>query len=94
MDNENLEEKFQKLRIQARVKVYVLVSSLILFFLWFANFSWGTEQKTFSAMAMAAAVGFFGVSEQLVVPVTLIITLIYTVFYIILIKALLSSLKG
>ena len=91
MEDDNLEQKFKELRIQARIKVCVLTSSLILFFLWFANFSWATKESTFSALAMAAFSRAFGISEYLAIPVTVIITLIYTAYYLILMRALLSS---
>ena len=91
MKDENLEEELKRFRTQARSRVIVLISSLILIFLWFTDFSWITQQATFSSMALAAAGRSIGMETYQVISVTFIITILFTIFYILLLKVLISS---
>ncbi|MFX1281906.1 MAG: hypothetical protein ACFFA3_21335, partial [Promethearchaeota archaeon] len=74
MKNENLKDDLKKFRTQARSRVIVLISSLILIFLWFTDFSWITQNRTFSSMALAAAGSTLGMETYHVISVTFIIT--------------------
>lgn len=91
MKDEKIREDLKRLRTQARSRVIVLISSLILIFLWFTNISWVVDIATFSSMAMAAAGRAFGIETYYIIPVTFIITVLFTIFYIILLKILISS---
>jgi len=91
LNDENIREDLKQLRIQARSRVIMLISSLILIFLWFTNFSWDTDQATFSSRAMAAFARGLGMETYYIIPVTFIITVLFTIFYIILLKVLISS---
>ncbi|MFX0029846.1 MAG: hypothetical protein ACFE8B_11590 [Candidatus Hermodarchaeota archaeon] len=91
MKNENLEEELKRFRTQARSRVIVLISSLILIFLWFTDFSWITQHATFSSMALAAAGRSLGMRISHVISVTFIITILFTIFYILLLKVLISA---
>ncbi|MFX1488300.1 MAG: hypothetical protein ACFFBI_04075 [Promethearchaeota archaeon] len=91
MKDEYLDKDLKRFRTQSRSRVIVLIASLILIFLWFTDFSWITQQVTFSSAALAAAGHALGMSTHLVISVTFIITILYTIFYILLLKVLISS---
>jgi hypothetical protein len=91
LKDEKIREDLKQLRAQARSRVIVLISSLILIFLWFTNISWVVDIATFSSMAMAAVARAFGMKTYYIIPVTFIITVLFTIFYIILLKILISS---
>ncbi|MHA1931293.1 MAG: hypothetical protein ACW96X_02070 [Promethearchaeota archaeon] len=92
MKDEKIREDLKQLRTQARSRVIVLISSLILIFLWFTNISWVVDSETFSRGAMAALARGLGMSTTYyIIPVTFIITVLFTIFYIILLKTLISS---
>ncbi|NVM46162.1 MAG: hypothetical protein HWN79_14695 [Candidatus Lokiarchaeota archaeon] len=91
MNDEKIREDLKRLRIQARSRVIMLISSLILIFLWFTNLSWITDQETFSSGAMAAFAHALGMKTYYIIPATFIITVLFTIFYLILLKVLISS---
>ncbi len=91
MKDEKIREDLKQLRIQARSRVIVLISSLILIFLWFTNISWVVDIATFSSMATQAVARTLGMKTYYIIPVTFIITVLFTIFYIILLKILISS---
>ena len=91
MNEEEIREELKQLRTQARSRVIVLISSLILIFLWFTNISWVVDIATFSSMAMSSVASTLGMKTYYIIPVTFIITVLFTIFYIILLKILISS---
>jgi ammonia channel protein AmtB len=86
MKNEELEKKYKELRIQAKNQVIILISSLILVFLWFSFFSWITNRRTFSGEAFYHAARALGMEISYVVPLIFLFASVFTIFYIILLK--------
>ncbi|MHA2007098.1 MAG: hypothetical protein ACXABO_08255 [Promethearchaeota archaeon] len=91
MRDEIIREELKQLRSQARSQVIVLISSLILIFLWFTNISWATKQATFSSKATQAAGEALGMGTSHTISITIVLSVIITIFYVILLKRLISS---
>lgn len=92
MNEEFIENELKKIRKEGRSQVIVMISSLILVFLWFSYFSWQLDQETFSQ----GAIQYMGESSSLSIPLVmnfiLIFSIFFTIFYIWLLKRLVPSL--
>lgn len=93
MKDEELKEELKKLRIQAKYQVIIMVSSLILVFLWFSYFSWILNQRTFSREAFHALGKAIGMEVNLIIPMTFFLASIFTILYIILLKKFAPTIK-
>ena len=91
MKDEVFIEDVIRFRKEVRFKVIVLISTLILVFLWFSDIAWIVRIDTFSSLAMEYLGEFLGFRTSHFISITFIITILYTIFYIILLKGLISS---
>jgi len=93
MKDEELKEELKKLRIQAKYQVIIMVSSLILVFLWFSYFSWISNQRTFSREAFYQLGKAAGMEVNYIIPITFFLASIFTVLYIIILKKFAPTIK-
>ena len=91
MKDEVFLEDVIRFRKDVRFKIIVLISTLILIFLWFSDIAWIVRIDTFSSLAMEYLGEVLGFRTSYFISITFIITILYTIFYIILLKGLISS---
>lgn len=79
--NTEIEREIHKIRTQGRAQIIILVSSLVLVFLWFTTLSWVFDQPTFGQEAFEYMAGEdFSVSFLVIISFN--IALLFTIAYI------------
>jgi hypothetical protein len=93
MKDEELKDQFKKLRIQAKNQVIILISSLILVFLWITFFSWILNTQTFSREASYHAAKALGMEISYIVPIMFFFAIIFMLFYFLILKKCAPKIK-
>jgi len=89
MKNESvLEEEVRRIRTQGKAQIIIMISSLVLVFLWFTILSWLLKQRTFSQETIEYVGQHAGFNSSFLIIFTVIITAFFTVVYIYLIRHL------
>lgn len=91
-NDSDIEEKLKKIRKQGRSQIIIMISSLLLVFLWFSAFSWVLDQPTFGQEVFHYMMS--GFSPTYAIILIFIISMLFTIFYIYLIKRLAPSLAS
>lgn len=91
-NNPEIEEELKKIRRQGKAQVIIMVSSLVLVFLWFSCLAWLFEQETFSQEAFEYfGQGALGSSGLIILIFG--ITVIFTFIYVYILKKLAPSMS-
>ena len=83
--------EFKDLRRQARNQVLVMMSSLILVFLWFTLFSLNFRQETFSADATETATEAAQVPAWSYLPMMFLVSVVFTLCYVLTLRHFISE---
>ena len=87
-----IEQEIRRIRKQGRAQVIILVSTLLLVFLWFTSFSWIFDQQTFGQEAMYSVMGEF-FSVQFLIILTFMIASFFTIVYIYILRKFVHSMS-
>ncbi len=92
-DDKQVEKELRQLRTQGKVEVIILVSSLVLIFLWMSFLSISFELPTFSGDVYRAASNTMGMPAAMTLNFSLLFAILFTCFFCLLLWVATVKLK-